>query len=1056
VTATGTVCTTCGTEPSRVGARFCDACGSPLAGADDRAEFKQVTVLFADVVHSMDIAASVGAERLREIMAEFVDRSTAVVRRCGGSVDKFTGDGLMALFGAPIALEDHAIRACLAALDIEAETQGLAAEVELRDGVDLKLRVGLNSGQVIAGEVGTGPLGYTAVGEQVGMAQRMESVAPSGGVMLSESTARLVEHAAVLAAPEMVHIKGFDEPVRARRLLDMRAQRRQVGRRDSALVGRQPEIAALATMLERAIGGSGCVVGVVGAAGIGKSRLVRETEAMARQRGVEVFSTFCESHASEIAFHAAAGLLRAMFGVGELDGQAAREQVRAQLPHADKGDLVLLNDLLAIRDTAVPPSDMDPDARRRRIARLINTFVLARTAPGVYVIEDVHWIDQASEAMLTEVVAALRHTRALVLITHRPEYRGVLNPLAGLDTIALAPLDDSQTTALIAELLGAHTSVAGLTAQIGERAAGNPFFAEELVRDLAERNVLDGERGAYLCRADSTEVTVPATVQATIAARIDRLGSPGKRTLNAAAVIGSRFDADLLRRVLGDTALGELVEAELIVSTAPSLLDEYEFHHPLIRAVAYESQLKSMRVQLHQRVAAAIQQRAPGAVEENAALIASHQEAAGDLRAAFGWHMRAGAWLTNRDIGAARLSWQRAQRLADRMPVDDPDRLSMRIAPRTLLWGTAYRVGGTVADTGFDELRALCDAAGDQISLAMGMSGLLVSLTLNQRLHELATLADEYAHLLESIGDPTLIVGLMNTAGHPKLAAGHIAGALQLAERVIELADGDTTKGNFFFESPLAWGITLRGLARCTLGDPRWRDDLQAGLAMARAAGGITQSAVTIYGYAVPIMNGALLPDASIVRDTGVALKNAEQFGDNVSLAWARITRGMILTRLGDADEDVGWDILQKGREQARRHGDLLTATTADVAVAEYKAQIGDIDDAIKMSRTILGHLFDRGEMFLRGPATTVLVESLLRRGAETDLREARAAIDQLASVPTEPGFVLYEVALCRLRALLARAHGDEAAYRALADRYRAMATSLGFEGHTALAETMS
>jgi adenylate cyclase len=1038
-----------------VGARFCDACGSPIAGSDHSAEFKQVTVLFADVVHSMDIAASVGAERLREIMAELVDRSTAVVRRYGGSVDKFTGDGLMALFGAPIALEDHAMRACLAALDIENETQRLAAEVEQRDGVDLKLRVGLNSGQVIAGEVGSGPMGYTAVGEQVGMAQRMESVAPSGGVMLSESTARLVEHAAVLAAPEMVHLKGFDEPVRARRLLDMRAQRRQVGRRDSALVGRQPEIAVLATMLDRAIGGIGSVVGVVGAAGIGKSRMVRETAAMARQRGVEVFSTYCQSHASEIAFHAVAGLLRAMFGVDELDADAARQRVRAQLPRADEGDLVLLNDLLGIRDTAVPPPDMDSDARRRRIARLIKTFVLARTAPGAYVLEDVHWIDPVSEAMLAEVVAALRHTRALVLVTHRPEYHGVLDPQAGFDTIALAPLDDSQTTALIAELLGAHTSVAGLAAQIGERAAGNPFFAEELVRDLAERNVLDGERGAYGCRADSTEVTVPATVQATISARIDRLGTPGKRTLNAAAVIGSRFDADLLRRVLGDTALGELVEAELIVSTASSPLDEYEFHHPLIRAVAYESQLKSARVQLHQRVAAAIQKRAPGAVEENAALIASHLEGAGDLRAAYGWHMRAGAWLTNRDIGAARLSWQRAQRLADRLPVDDPDRVSMRIAPRTLLWGTAYRIGGAVADTGFDELRALCGAAGDQISLAMGMSGLLVSLTLNQRLHELAPLANEYARLLESIGDPTLIVGLMNTVGHPKLAAGEIAGALRLAERVIELADGDTTKGNFFFESPLAWGITLRGLARCGLGDPGWRDDLQAGLAMARTVGGITQSAVTTYGYGVTVLNRALLPDASIVRDTCVALENAERFGDNVSLAWARIARGMILTRLGDADQDVGLELLQKGWEQARGHGDLLTATVADVATAEYKAQIGDIDGAVEMSRTILGHLYESGEMLFRGPATTVLVESLLRRGAEADLQEARAAIDQLAAVPTEPGFVLYEVPLGRLRALLARAHGDEAAYRGLADRYRAMATSLGFEGHTAMAEAM-
>ncbi len=188
-------CRTCGTEPLEK-ARFCHGCGSPLDEADTRAEYKQVTVLFADVVHSMDIAAAVGAERLREIMAELVDRAAAVVQRYGGTVDKFTGDGIMAVFGAPVALEDHAVRACLAALGIQEETARLAAEVNDRDGVDLQLRVGLNSGQVIAGEIGSGALGYTAIGEQVGMAQRMESVAPPGGVMLSASTARLVDGAA--------------------------------------------------------------------------------------------------------------------------------------------------------------------------------------------------------------------------------------------------------------------------------------------------------------------------------------------------------------------------------------------------------------------------------------------------------------------------------------------------------------------------------------------------------------------------------------------------------------------------------------------------------------------------------------------------------------------------------------------------------------------------------------------------------------------------------------------------------------------------------------------
>src|SRR6516165_1483109 len=232
-----TACRSCGTEP-REGARFCDGCGAPVTAHDTRAEYKQVTVLFADVVHSMDIASAVGPERLREIMTDLIDRASAVVQRYGGTVDKFTGDGIMAVFGAPAALEDHAIRACLAALGIQEETARLAAEVKDRDGIDLRLRVGLNSGQVIAGEVGSGSLGYTAIGDQVGMAQRMESVAPPGGVMLSASTARLVEGAATLGEAEMVRVKGADESVAALRLLGIGERHRAGGQAESTLVGR--------------------------------------------------------------------------------------------------------------------------------------------------------------------------------------------------------------------------------------------------------------------------------------------------------------------------------------------------------------------------------------------------------------------------------------------------------------------------------------------------------------------------------------------------------------------------------------------------------------------------------------------------------------------------------------------------------------------------------------------------------------------------------------------------------------------------------------------------
>jgi adenylate cyclase len=345
-------CRTCGSE-ARAGARFCDACGAPTASTPPAAEYKQVTILFADVVHSMDIAAAVGAERLREIMAELLDRSTAVVKRYGGTVSQFTGDGIMAVFGAPVTLEDHALRACLAANDIQHAVRALAEDVMKRDTLALQLRIGLNSGQVIAGEMGSSAGGYTTIGEQVGIAQRMESVAPPGGVMLSESTARLVEDSVVLGDLQLVHIKGSDAPVRAHQLLDI-GEHHTRRRGEAKLVGRTWELNTITGLLDEVVGGAGCVVSIVGPPGIGKSRLVREATAIATGRGIPVFSTYCESHTSDLPFHAVARLLRSATGVDKLPDDQARAQLRARLRDADDEDMLFFEDLLGVCDPAVP------------------------------------------------------------------------------------------------------------------------------------------------------------------------------------------------------------------------------------------------------------------------------------------------------------------------------------------------------------------------------------------------------------------------------------------------------------------------------------------------------------------------------------------------------------------------------------------------------------------------------------------------------------------------------------------------------------------------------
>ncbi len=1058
MTATGMVCGSCGAEPLE-NARFCHRCGAPVAEPGTRAEYKQVTVLFADVVRSMAIAAAVDMERLREIVTELVERSAAVLRRYGGSVE-FTGDGVMAVFGAPAALEDHAIRACLAAVGVQEETKRLAVEVRDRDGVDLQVRVGLNSGQVIAGEIGSGSLGYAAIGAQVGLAQRMESVAPPGGVMLSESTARLVEHTVLLAEPEQVRIKGADEPVPARRLVAIGPRSGPVGRAEAGLVGRGWEMAALDAVTDQALGGRGGVVTVVGSPGIGKSRVAREAAAAAAGRGMEVFWAFCESHAREVPFHAVTRLLRAGYGVADLDGLAARARVREQLPDADAQDLLLLDDLLGIADPDVALPAIDPDARRRRLTALVNATTLARTEPALFVIEDAHWIDAVSEAMLADFLSVIPRTPAMVLITARPEYQGVLTRVPDAQAIALAPLGDSDTATLLGELLGSHPSVGELAAVIAERAAGNPFFAEEMVRELAQRGVLSGEHGGYVCRADVADVAVPATVQAAIEARIDRLNSGAKRTLNAASVIGARFGADLLAALGIEPAFDELVKAELIDQVRVTPSAEYAFRHPLIRAVAYESQLRSDRALWHRRLATSIQERAPGSVEENAALIAEHLEAAGELRAAYGWHMRAGTWSTNRDLDAARLSWERARRIADALPADDPDQLSMRIAPRTMLCATDYQDRATHDTPGrFAEQRELCSTAGDKVSLAIGMSGMAAELLYTGRSREGSRLASEQMALLESIGDPTLTMALAVIGFCNWCDAGEFGETLRWSQTVIDLADGDPTKGaGFGIGSPLAVALAFRGIARWWLGHPGWRQDLDDAVATARRSNHPrTLAGVLAWTYGLSIYFGVLGADDSTVRASEEAVQTAEATSDDVALLVAEYGLvAALLYRDAAADRHRGLELMVQARDiSLRKQVGLQALPVIELWAARERARRGDGDAALAVMRQAVDYLHQAGQLFYGVWGTSLLVETLLEHGAEGDLAEAQQAIDWLANLPATEGSAIREITLLRLRTLLARAHGNETAYREYRDRYRTMATSLGFEGHMKWAEAM-
>lgn len=500
--------------------------------------------------------------------------------------------------------------------------------------------------------------------------------------------------------------------------------------------------------------------------------------------------------------------------------------------------------------------------------------------------------------------------------------------------------------------------------------------------------------------------------------------------------------------------ISPLIDAQLVDQVRFTPRAEYAFRHPMIRTVAYESQLKSDRAQLHRRLAAAIESR--GAGDENAALIAEHLEAAGDLHRAFTWQMRAGAWATFRDIAAARTSWQRAIQVADRLPDDDPDRMSMRIEPRSLLCTSAFRAGGSGADTGFDELRELCTAARDERSLAIGMAGWVIAQEMKGNLRDASRLAGELVELLESVGDSTLTVALLPQAMIGKHETAEMAEILRLAQYLIYLAEGDPTKGNLVTESPLSVAVVLRGLARGCLGIPGWRDDIRQAVDMVRSSSAMGLAGTVWFAYILTIPNGLLMADATADRDTAEALAMAEQSGDDLALDLSRTARGVTLVYQHGPEPEAGLDLLAMIRERALNQRFSMTLLPiTNICTARYKAQLGEIEGAIECSRAAAEELFGDGLSIWSAPTVAVLVESLLRRGSDADLREARAAIDQLAALPTDAGYVLHEIWLLRLETRLAQAHGDEAAYRHHRDRYWARAAELGFEGHMKWAEAM-
>jgi adenylate cyclase len=1037
-------CGPCGND-LRAKSRFCDVCGAPVSPRSVTGEHKQVTVLFADVVGSMRLAATLDAERLQDIMNELFNRAAAVVQCYHGTVDKFTGDGLMALFGAPLALEDHALRACIAALEIQAVTQRYAAEVLRRDGVSLQLRVGLNSGEVIAGEIGSGPGRYTAVGHPVGMAQRMEAGAPPHGVLCSHSTARLVEDATRLGPAETIAVKGMDAPVPARRLLAVTADRMPMGRNEGTMLGRDAEMARL-----RAVFASrrGRLVGIVGAPGLGKSRLVAEFMAAVSPEWDLVLAR-CESHTTTHAFRALSRLLRAMFKVEGLGAAEARDRTCVQcrgLMSPTSADAHILFEAMRIADTDGPAVQDTVDGRRHRLVEIMTRFVLARAVPTVFVLEDAHWIDAPSDDVLAGFAARLGATTSVFVTTYRPEFHGALDQNTA-DVIALRPLDDSTAMRLVGQLIGDDPALTSLIERIAVAAVGNPFFAEEIVRDLAGRGLLSGSRGAYRLMADVDEIAVPPTVQAVLAARIDRLPAQAKSVLNTAAVIGSQFDVDTLSALLAEPLtprLAELVSAELIDQTEFLPQQRYCFRHPLVRAVAYESQLSTTRARVHRRLAAALEARDPRAADEYAGQIATHLEAAHEFTDAHRWYLRAADWLRSRDLPAARAKWESAQNIADQLPDEQADATAMRIVPRAMLLSTQFYVGDDpAADERYRELRDLTRRCGDLASLTIAMAGRIWSLTVNEnRIEEGAALAAEVEELMTGVHLDAPTKGIvLNAVAFARFVDCDFDAALKVLESIEALAQDVPAMER-------APATALRGLVECFRGDAAdgWRHMCE-GMAQARSLPPVNYAAMSVYWG---ILAGAGLCEAhDLIDDVREALRRAESLGDILGLVAAQFSYGTVLMRADRAFHDDAVVVLRRAHAsiRKRRLSEMtLSSISADLAVHVTSRE--ERDEAIGDLRGLLAQGIVNRSMLFVGHAGEALIEMLIARGTLDDLHEAHRILEQWKAC--RPGIATLDLWWLRSCALMAGADGDPVRLHELAGQYLALCEKTQARGRLA------